>query len=290
MILVVPHRSRFNHAPHTQLRVALFLFATLGFLQATAHETWLLPSSAEIAPGETVEFVMTSGMGFPALGSGIDRSRIVDAVLMQGAERQSLVPSNAFEDALELSAVPGPGLACSWVQLRPRVLEIPEKDSVEHYLEEIGADDKLYEAWRSQGADSLWRESYGKLARNYLAVGLAVGDESDASGNSCIGEVSAARFDILPLSDPTSLSIGDTLEVQLLFDGEPLVGQSIGLQIEGASPAELVRSDAEGRVRVTLNGTGLHMIYATHLRPAPAGEDFNWESDFVTLSFNVEES
>ncbi|MEO1078950.1 MAG: DUF4198 domain-containing protein [Pseudomonadota bacterium] len=272
--------------PRLQCSISVFLFSAICVTRATAHETWLLPSSAEIEPGKAVEFVMTSGMGFPSLGSGIDRSRVVDAVLMQGAERQSLVPSNAFEDALELSAVPGLGLACSWVQLRPRVLEIPDKDSVEHYLGEIGADEKLYKTWRSQGADSIWRESYGKLARNFLSVGK----EADATRKSCIREASAARFDILPLRDPTGLSLGDMLEIQVLFDGKPLSGQAIGFVSEGASPAELVRSDPQGRVQLTIRGSGLHMVYATNLRPAPAEEDFNWESDFVTLSFKVEES
>ncbi|MEM1187099.1 MAG: DUF4198 domain-containing protein [Pseudomonadota bacterium] len=276
-------RLRANRGLHFFFSV--FLAAGVGMMRATAHETWLLPGGAELEPGRTVEFLMTSGMGFPALGAGIDRSRILDAVLMQGAERQNLVPSNAFKEALELSAVPGPGLACSWVQLRPRILEIPEKDSVEHYLGEIGAGDEVYEIWRSQGEGSLWRESYGKLARNYLVVG----ERADAGEAGCISERSAARFDILPLSDPTELSSGDALEIQVLFDTKPLAGQAIGFVREGASPEELVRSDAEGRVRLTIRGSGLHMIYATNLRRASRAEDFNWESDFVTLSFNVED-
>ncbi|MEL7046365.1 MAG: hypothetical protein AAGL66_15315, partial [Pseudomonadota bacterium] len=144
MMFAVHRRPCFTLPRRLKLSVAVFFMANLGVAPAGAHETWLLPSSEEIEPGKTVDFAITSGMGFPALASGIDANRVVDTALIQGTQRRDLVPVNAFEDALELRAVPGPGLACSWVQLRPRILEIPERDSVEHYLEEIGAGDEVY--------------------------------------------------------------------------------------------------------------------------------------------------
>jgi hypothetical protein len=72
----------------------------------------------------------------------------------------------------------------------------------------------------------------------------------------------------------------------VLFDGRPLAGQAVGLVREGAEPVPLVRSDDAGRLFFTVAGPGRHMIYATHLRPASA-DDYNWESDFITLTFEA---
>ena len=69
---------------------------------------------------------------------------------------------------------------------------------------------------------------------------------------------------------------------------EPLAGQAIGVVREGHSPEPLRHADAYGRVVIDISGPGRHMIYATNLRPADA-EDANWESDFVTLTFEVSE-
>jgi hypothetical protein len=246
---------------------------------AQAHETWMLPQTFEPEAGSSVELVITSGMGFPALGSGIDRNRVIDAVVVQGKDRQALVPSRDREGGLELTAVPEPGLACAWVRLRQRILQIDEASDVEHYIDEIGIPDSLRDAWMADGR--LWRESYSKVARSYFRAGGTAG--SDA----CISETTSARFDILPLTDPTALAAGDTLELQVLFDGRPLAGQAVGVMREGADAMPLMRSGDDGRLALNFEGSGRHMIYATNLRQVKDGGDFNWESDFITLTFEV---
>jgi len=261
------------------------LLASLLIPRAAAHETWLLPRSFVVEAGESLELLMTSGMDFPALASGIDRRRIAEAVLLQDGTRRRLVPSRDRVGALELTGVAERGLACAWVQLRPRILEIEEEDSVEHYLDEIGAPATVRDAWTT--SDEEWRESYAKVARSYLrAENGRAGVLGDTASSVCYAEMTSARFDILPLADPTRLGIGDELELQVLFDGRPLTGQAVGLLREGAEPAPLIRSGADGRVFFTIAGAGRHMIYATNLRPA-SGEGYNWESDFITLTFEA---
>lgn len=274
------------HAASGVRRLAATITAFLAASGTQAHETWLLPADFTPEPGQSTEFMMTSGMGFPGLGSGIDRRRVVESVLYQDGDSQGLIPSGGTEGALELSAIPGPGLACAWVRLRPRILEIGADEDVEHYLEEIGAPESVWTAWREQDPGAVWRESYSKLARTYLhgqRSGTSIGRIE-----SCLQEQSGARFEILPLADPTRLAAGETLELQVLFDGEPLSGQAVGLLREGAAPTPLQRSDADGRITITPGGPGRHMLYATNLRPAD-GEDHNWESDFITLTFEVAE-
>jgi hypothetical protein len=118
------------------LRAAtLGLLVTGGASLAVAHETWLLPEEFAPPAGQSVDFTLTSGMGFPGLGSGIDRRRIEEAVLLQDGNEQALVPAGGRAGALELSGIPAVGVACALVRLRPRILEIEDAEDVEHYLE-----------------------------------------------------------------------------------------------------------------------------------------------------------
>lgn len=284
--LAVSKGARAGRWPGT---VATAFTALLLAVAVRAHETWLLPMDYSPQPGQSTELQMTSGMRFPQLGSGIDRRRVIESILYQDGDGQALVPSGGTEGALKLSAIPGPGLACAWVRLRPRVLELENDEDVEHYLEEIGAPENVRDAWHEREAGTVWRESYSKLARTYLRGGGLTAANSAASSagiESCLQERSGARFEILPLTDPTRLVAGENLELQVLFDDEPLAGQAVGLMREGAAPVPLQRSDDAGRITITPTGPGQHMLYATRLRPAKA-DGFNWESDFITLTFNV---
>ncbi len=256
------------------------LLVTLS-LPAIAHETWLLPDSFAPPAGQRLGFTLRSGMGFPDDGAGIDPSRIVAATLTQGNASQALVPGGSSDHALELSAAPGGGVACAMVSLKPRILEMDAADRVEHYLDEIGAPESVWAAWEASKDSVAWRESYGKLARSYFAA------SADGEVAPCWQDGGNARFDIVPLDDPTTLAVGDTLALKVMFDGKPLAGQAIGFVREGASPEPLRRSDGSGRVEVQVAGEGRHMVYATKLRRV-SNDDFAWESDFVTLTFSVQ--
>lgn len=270
--------SRFAKPRLSRGLAALLLAA--GAPLATAHETWLLPKDFTPPAGQSLEFTLTSGMGFPSLGSGVDRRRITEARLIQDGDEQALVPVGGSAGALELTAIPYGGVACAWVNLQPRVLEIEADEDVEHYLEEIGAPESVCTAWRASRETTAWRESYAKLTRTYL-VG-----SGEADPEPCWHEPTGTRFDIRPMADPTGLEPGDTLELQVLFDGEPLAGQSVGFVREDEEPRALQRSNEAGRMTVTVGGEGRHMIYATNLRRAD-GDDYSWESNFTTLTFLV---
>lgn len=256
---------------------AILFLASAG---STAHETWLLPDDFSPAAGSLVEFQMSSGMGFPAKGSAITPDRVVDASLANNLSIHALDPQRATDGGLSLQALAKEGLNCVWVQLRPRILEIPDHDDIKHYLEEIGAGDSVWQHWNAEKDEDLWKESYSKLARTYL--------RASASGATpdCTATASKSRFEILPLQDPTQLRAGGSLDLRVLFDGEPISGQSVAVVREGDQPQPLLSSDEKGLLKVQTTGIGRYMVYATHLR-AIDRDNFNWESDFVTLTFEV---
>lgn len=72
---------------------------------------------------------------------------------------------------------------------------------------------------------------------------------------------------------------------QLLYEGKPLPGALV-VAINHADRLKKLaaRSDKTGRVRLDLP-TGIWLVKAVHMVPAPAGSGADWESLWASLTF-----
>lgn len=258
---------------------ALFLLSIA--TRVFAHDTWILPAERRVEPGTRVTVHLTSAMGFPNPETAVKPDRLLARSVRLAGKVARLEPAaNAKADAktLILSApIANDGLATLWIVTRERSLNLTPEE-VTHYLEEIGADERLRAQWRSSGAKS-WRETYAKVAKTFIRVG-AIGDESWR-------EPAGAALEIVPESDPTALRVGHSFTVRLLWQGKPLPGLAVGAV--GAAPAKsaLQTTDDAGRVSFVFDRPGTWLLRATYLRPskARAGE---WDSVFTTLTVGVD--
>src|SRR6266487_3558027 len=142
------------------LRVSvLLLFATSGF----AHDTWIVPDRFTAKRGVTITLDMTSGMGFPALEYAIKPDRVGRAFARVGGRTTTLTPRSAAH-SLRFALTPsGEGVATMAVDLAP--------EQVKKYLEEIGADASIRQAWTEQPEPKKWHEEYTKHAKTFVRVG-----------------------------------------------------------------------------------------------------------------------
>ena len=102
----------------------------------------------------------------------------------------------------------------------------------------------MRQAWaEQQRRGRRWTERYTKHARIELP---------DAAGRLPAASPSGMALDLLLLGAPRALRAGDTVDFQLLRDGQPLAGQALELHGEHGALGFWRRSDAEGRVRFTL--------------------------------------
>jgi uncharacterized GH25 family protein len=107
-------------------------------------------------------------------------------------------------------------------------------------------------------------------------------------------------LEIVPLSDPSAWAPGGRLEVALLFNGRPLRGVLIKAlpqtpTASGAIPQ--ARSDAAGRLSLSLSHGGVWLINAVHMRRAIASLNAgagvatssaaDWESFWSSITLSL---
>ena len=66
-------------------------------------------------------------------------------------------------------------------------------------------------------------------------------------------------FQIVPMSDPSALKVGDTLVVQALRDGKPLPGAEI-IPDFACNAEETIRADAEGKAAILIRNATFNVI------------------------------
>ncbi len=153
----------------------------------------------------------------------------------------------------------------------PFDLEI-EPAKVEVYLKEIAAGPEQRSAWAAQqAAGQAWRERFVKHAR------IEVGGISPVALGLQLEAV---------LTGSARPKVGEELGFQLLSAGRPLADHPVELVSERSRFGLWRRTDAQGRFALALPLAGGWLLRSTLLRP-PARPGERWQSDFVTLAFEV---
>lgn len=278
MPLLPPPTSDPGTVPRLLLLAAL-LALTAGV--ALAHDTWLLPSSLRVPVGRTVTVGLTSGMAFPADDFAIAPARVRRAVVrLAGASAPMPAPRSGARALRYVWTPRRAGIATLGVELAPRTLALTPA-LVAEYLDEIGASAELRATWDSMPAPRRWRERYIKHAKSFVRV--AAPPASDSSW----GEPIALGLELVPQSDPTNLTAGDTLVVRVLLHGDPVSSFVVGAlrEHEHGTPA-FSRTDSSGLARVPLPAAGRWLLTGTRLRRSSVPQ-LEWESDFTTLTLAV---
>ena len=235
---------------------------------ALAHDTWF--ESLPAAPSERL-LALGTGTLYPLYDSGIDARYLVQQGCRSKQRTSALQPIRNEPATLVVRA--SADAATCWAQLTPfEIVLAPDKIAL--YLHEIHASPELRATWADIQARGLpWKERYTKHARIALAV-----DESTAQpvpmAMDALLESGAAR-------------VGEPVQFRVLRDGQPLPDFPVELRSEASRLGIWRRTDAEGRVQVTLPLTGRWVLRGVDLRLSEARRD-EWDSRFLTLAFEVQ--
>ncbi len=263
------------------------LLTTLSLVagSAAAHDSWfaLLPRTDR---GEVV-LALGTGNQFPVMDTPIPLAQLAHTGC-QGGGQQRAAPMRWVADhpnAVVLrSARPVPATAAlsCWAQLRPIDIEI-DNATVDIYLQEVNANPAVRERWHALRARGVrWQENYTKHARIELGAPMTSAETSPPAAQAPLVSLGLD----LRLETPGPLRAGDTLRAQLLRDGHPLAGQPLELRSDLSPVGIWRRTDAEGRIAVTVPLAASWLLRGVELRPSQAKPDA-WDSRFVTLAFEV---
>lgn len=255
-----------------------FLFAVSSPTATSAHDTWLIPDQFNLAPKSTVTLDMTSGMEFPKLDAGPKPERVQSAQCRLAGKTFEITNKAAGPNSLQFKAeLPDAGIATFWVKLPPRALEL-KPEEVKEYLDEVDAPEALRKQW-AEMKEQRWRESYTKHQKTFARVGDPASDLSWA-------EPVGTFLEIVPEKDPTTLKAGEDFPVRVLKDAKPFAGFSLNALGAGQTKGETRKTDSDGRVTFRLHAAGRWLLRGTDIRKSNQ-PDTDWESDFVTLTFEV---
>lgn len=90
---------------------------------------------------------------------------------------------------------------------------------------------------------------------------------------------------IVPLANPAEMKAGDTLQVQVMFEGKPLAGAKLMADYINDSEVATAESDAEGKAEIVIRNNGLNVIGVSHELPLTGDPDADTIGYFATLRF-----
>lgn len=271
------------------LRAGAALIAVLATAAALfAHDFWLVPDAFRVTPGGWIEVRGQTSSRFPTSESAVALDRVADARVISAASEEVIRNLSHSGTSLVLRSRPAtPGQRIVAVRLHPRsVRESPE--SFRRYLELEGAPEAL-ERYGREGllprTDSVTRR-YAKYAKTFVEVGQR--------GPRAWERVAGHPLEIVPLADPSTVPLGDTLAVRLLYRGRPLAGarlhagaapRSGGTRLAGEDSH--LETDREGVARLFINCIGLWNVRTLQIVPADAGSGADWDVHWATIVFEV---
>ena len=239
--------------------------ALLAAVALTAHDTYLMPAKFVVKSGKPLLVSVHNGDSFPSSEHATDPGRLktsLSDLRIGGRATHGIIAS------------PKPGSFYVTAETLPKRIVI-EPEKFDAYLREEGM-----QHWIARRTPKSQTELYRKFAK-----ALVTADGPDAGYAAPAG----LTIEIVPEADPSSIRVGGSLPVQVLFRGKP----AAGLQVErawandGKSDRRIVgRTDKNGRIAIPVDSEGRWRLHAVQMQVSTSPEA-DWESFWASLTFEI---
>jgi uncharacterized GH25 family protein len=260
----------------------LLMLATAA--SVAAHDLFLKLESYFVRPESGVRIHVLNGT-FSKSENAVARDRVRDLSLA-GPLGISKVDTSSWSDRGDTSVlaiqIGAAGTYVVGASIHSRELRLEAKD-FNAYLASDGVPDVLAARRQKGELDKPARERYSKHVKAVLQAG---GRRTDAFATEL-----GYPAELIPLENPYTLKVGQTLRVRALVEGTPTARQLVvagGRTARGAriAPAS-VRTDSAGVARIRLRSPGLWYVKFIHMAPPQADTTIDYESKWATLTFQV---
>lgn len=246
----------------------LCVFGSLLSLRVMAHDTFLLPVQETYPLNSDVEIRMSSGLSFPEQTWGVDKSRIEFAGIVLNEDMISSLSYSQSKEYLSIGfTAPKSGVVTAAISTKVRSGTI-DSESVDAYLDEIGAMSVVKEAFHELPGKPSLQRSYVKHTKTFLCIA------------SCDG---AKVFMTRPMGQKLEFvgTSGSSSIFQLLFDGQPLSNHMVKVK-NAAKETIMLMTNENGKFDIDGKVAGKVMLAAVALT-LPDEPDGLYHSDQATL-------
>ena len=283
--------------------VALVLFSS--------HDMFLKLDTYFLQPNTQASIKLFNG-SFDKSENSITRNRMIDVSLVGNGTRLQLdtIQWRDENNASILSFETGDaGTWVAGVSTRARNIEMSAED-FNNYLEHDGVLDML--EWRKNN-NALNLDAVEKYSKHVKTI-FQVGDQLTGDWQTALGY----PIEFIPLSNPYDLHPGHALEIELLWQGEPLANQLVyvgyqgngeehthadgtththGNQTENAEGTQedhqhdnvtLFRTNESGMLSINITHKGIWHLRTIYLTPSEEA-GLTHESNWATLTFEIGE-
>ena len=202
-------------------RPTLFALMLLPFGVASAHDMFLVVPDHDLAPRSEVSIALYNGT-FDKSENTIDCDRMIDVSVVDPKGHATHPAENQWRtegnDTILDLRTGDPGTYVVGVSTKARMIELSGAD-FNDYLRHDGVLDTLEERKRLGILDRAATERYSKHVKTVLQVG----DTTSKTHAHRLGY----PVEIVPLENPTKIGRGNTLEVLVLENGQPVAGQLV---------------------------------------------------------------
>lgn len=279
--------------------IALGALALLVTGPLLAHDMFLKLASFFLEPNANASVELINGT-FEASENVITRDRMLDVSIVGSDGRVTHPPTSAWRDSAVHHPNPdsadtailefetgGPGTYVIGVSTAPTVFTLTG-EQFDDYLLHDGVLDVLEERKERGELGTPATERYSKHVKAIVQVGDR---RTDTYGHRL-----GYPVELVPLSNPYELDVGEELAVQFLKDGRPVADQIVYASPEG-HPAHdeagvhreevTTRTDEEGVARIEVTRAGRWYVRLIHMVAPEEDPEVDYESNWATLTFEV---
>jgi len=296
------------------MRKPIFLLLTI--LVFCSHDLYLKMETYFLQPNQAATLNLYNGT-FEKSENVITRDRMLDASVIVNGERTA-INSNQWQDLdSTITQFPfktaGAGTYVAGVSTKARNIEL-SSEQFNDYLKHDGVLDMLEERTKDSLLDKDAVESYEKHVKAIYQVGEVKTKDWSTAFNYPI--------EFIPLENPYTKYSGDTLEVQLLLDGNPLSNQLVYADFVKTShthhehshgdghshdhehsdadhshdhsddshthtSGQQLRTNQIGTVKVSLPEDGIYYLRTIYMTKVTDNDTLTHASKWATLTFEV---
>ncbi len=252
---------------------ALLLAAT-----AFAHDFWIEPPRFHVAKNESVDLPLRVGMEY--VGDPVPRDDLrLEKFVMLGPDGTTSVPGDDKRDPAGRVTPTKDGVYVVAFRSKRRSIEL-DAAKFEAYLKSEGLERVAKIRAQRNETGKAGHEVYSRCAKTLLKVGDGAKDGHD--------RVAGLRLEIVPETNPYVVVAGDELAFRVIFEDKPLADAFVVARSRVETKHVVAaRTDAEGRVKLTLDRAGEWMVKCVHMIEAPVETGMDWESLWASVTFEL---